>query len=75
MNDLLKMEIFRLLSETSQEVTNTEFQNAYGEFIKYTVTISNSEDNSHIFRMLNLTRIEITPLKELYHDEQGKKCA
>ena len=33
MNDLLQMRIFGLLSETSQEVSNEEMQNAYGEFV------------------------------------------
>ena len=75
MNDLLKMKFFRLLSETSQTVTNAVMQNAYEEFVKQFVTISSSEDYSHIFRMLNLTRIEIAPLKELYQNGQGEKCA
>lgn len=34
MNDLLQMRIFGLLSETSQEVSNEEMQNAYGEFVR-----------------------------------------
>ena len=75
MNDLLKMKFFRLLSETSQTVTNAVMQNAYEEFVKQIVTISSSEDYSNIFRMLNLTRIEIAPLKELYQNGQGEKCA
>lgn len=75
MNDLLKMKFFRLLSETSQTVTNAVMQDAYEEFVKQIVTISSSEDYSHIFRMLNLTRIEIVPLKELYQNGQGEKCA
>lgn len=75
MNDLLKMKFFRLLAKTSQEVTNTEMQDAYGEFVKHIVSISNSEDYSYIFRMLNLTRIEIAPLKESYQCGQGEKCA
>lgn len=48
-------------------------QDAYENFVKQIVTISNSEDYTHIFRMLNLTRIEIAPLKGLYQDGQGKK--
>lgn len=48
-------------------------KDAYEEFIKQIVTISYSEDYSHIFRTLNLTRIEIAPLKELYQCEQGEK--
>ena len=35
MNELLKMKFFELLSKTSQEVTNTEMQDAYGEFVKH----------------------------------------
>ena len=75
MNELLKMKFFELLSKTSQEVINTEMQDAYEDFVKQIVTISNSEDYTHIFRMLNLTRIEIAPLKGLYQDGQGEKCA
>ena len=75
MNDLSKTRIIILLTDSSQEVTNTEMQDAYGEFVKHIVAISNSEDYSYIFRMLNLTRIEIVPLKELYQYGQGEKCA
>ena len=75
MNDLLRTRFFILLADTSQEVINTEMQDAYGEFVKHIVAISNSEDYSYIFRMLNLTRIEIAPLKGLYQDGQGEKCA
>ena len=67
MNDLLRARFFILLADTSQEV--------YEDFVKQIVTISNSEDYTHIFRMLNLTRIEIAPLKGLYQDGQGEKCA
>lgn len=65
-NDLLKTSFFILLADTSKEVINTEMKDAYEEFIKQIVTISYSEDYSHIFRALNLTRIEIASLKELY---------
>lgn len=34
MNDLIKMRIFELLSEASQEVTNDELQNAYSELLE-----------------------------------------
>ena len=50
---------FILLADTSQEVINTEMQDAYEDFVKQIVTISHSEDYTHVFRMLNLTRIEI----------------
>ncbi|MCE9188981.1 hypothetical protein K0G57_19120 [Bacteroides fragilis] len=75
MNDLLRTRFFILLADTSQEVINTEMQDAYDDFVKQIVTISNSEDYAHIFRMLNLTRIEIAPLKGVYQDGQGEKCA
>jgi len=78
MNDLLRTKFFILLADTSQEVINTEMQDAYEDFVKQIVTISNSEDYTHVFRvfrMLNLTRIEIAPLKGLYQDGQGEKYA
>ena len=73
MNDLLRTRFFILLADTSQEVINTEMQDAYEDFVKQIVTISNSEDYAYVFRMLNLTRIEIAPLKGLYQDGQGGK--
>ena len=75
MNDLLRTRFFILLADTSQEVINTEMQDAYENFVKQIVTISHSEDYTHVFRMLNLTRIEIAPLKGLYQNGQGGKCA
>lgn len=75
MNDLLRTRFFILLADTSQEVINTEMQDAYENFVKEIATISNSEDYAHIFRMLNLTRIEIAPSKGLYQGGQGGKCA
>lgn len=75
MNDLLRTRFFILLADTSQEVINTEMQDAYEDFVKQIVTISHSEDYAHIFGILNLTRIEIAPLKGLYQDGQGEKCA
>ena len=63
MNDLLRTRFFILLADTSLEVINTEIQDAYEDFVKQIVTISHSEDYTHVFRMLNLTRIEIAPLK------------
>ena len=69
MNDLSKTRIIILLTDSSQKVTDTEMQDAYDEFIRNIATIGSSKDNSNIFRMLNLTRIEIAPLKELYQCE------
>ncbi len=74
MNDLLRTRFFILLADTSQEVINTEMQDAYEEFcVKQIVTISNSEDYTHIFRMLNLTRIEIAPIKGVVSGWAGGK--
>ena len=73
MNDLLRTRFFILLADTSQEVINTEMQDAYEDFVKQIVTISNSEDYTHIFRMLNLTRIEIAPIKEVISGWAGGK--
>ena len=50
-------------------------QDAYENFVKQIVTISNSEDYTHIFRMLNLTRIEIAPLKGCIRMGWGGKYA
>ena len=52
MNDLLQTRIFGLLNETSQEISNEEMQNAYGEFIHQVRTMSNENDYSTIYRIL-----------------------
>ena len=74
MNDLLRTRFFILLADTSQEVINTEMQDAYEDFVKQIVTISHSEDYTHVFRMLNLTRIEIAPLKGCIKMGRGKNA-
>lgn len=75
MNELLKERLFNLLSESSQEVTNEEIQNAYGCFMEQVKTVSQSEqDYSEVFRMLNITRVELVSLKPLYRHGQGEKC-
>lgn len=43
MNDLIKMRIFELLSEASQEVTNDELQNAYGELLEHIRCVSRNK--------------------------------
>lgn len=75
MNDLMKMRIFRLLSETSQEVTNEEMQEAYGEFVEQIRTVSNGNDYSITYRILVATRIEIASLETTPLFGQGGKCA
>lgn len=75
MNDLLQTRIFRLLSETSQEVTNEEMQEAYGEFIEQVKTVSNGNNYSTTYRILVATYIEIASLKTLPLYGLGEKCA
>lgn len=75
MNDLLKMRIFGLLNETSQEITNKKMQNAYGEFVEQIRTVSNGNDYSSIYRVLTVTRIELASLKISPLYGQGEKCA
>jgi len=74
MNELLKTKLFSLLSESSQ-VTNEEMQSAYECFMKRVETVNQSEtDYSKIFRMLNITRIELVGIESLHRHEQEKKC-
>lgn len=75
MNDLSQSRIFGLLSETSQEVTNEEMQNAYGEFLEHIKNVSDGTDYSVIHRTLNATRIEIASLETTPLCGQGGKCA
>lgn len=75
MNDLLETRLFSLLAEPSQ-ITNEEIENAYGCFVEHMKTVSQSEkDYSVIFRILNITRVELVFLKSLYRHEQEKKCS
>lgn len=75
MNDLLRARFFTLLSEPSQ-VTNEEIENAYECFMEQLRTVSQSEQNyTSLYRMLNITRIELMTLQTLHRYEQGEKCA
>ena len=75
MNKLSQMRTFGLLSETSQEVTNEEMQNAYDEFVEQIRTVSNENDYSTTYRILVATRIEIASLETIPLYGQGGKCA
>ena len=75
MNDLLQSKMFGLLSETSQEVTNEEMQNAYGEFLEQIRTVSNENDYPTTYRILVATRIEIASLETTPLYGMGGKCA
>lgn len=75
MNDLLKSELFKRLSDSSQEVSNDEMENAYEDFVEKVKILNQSENNyTVIIRTLNLTRIELTALQTVFLYEQGKKC-
>ena len=74
MNDLMKMRIFGLLSGTSQQVSNEEMQEAYGEFIEQIKTVSNGNDYSTTYRILVATRIEIAS-RNITTLRAGGKCA
>ncbi len=75
MNELLKTKLFDLLSNTSQ-ATNQEMKNAYGHFMEQIKTTVSRFGNSYceIFRMLNITRIELVSLRSILQYEQGEKC-
>lgn len=75
MNDLLQMRIFGLLSKASQEVTDEEMQDSYGEFVEQIKTVSNKNDYSTTYRILVATRIEIASLETAPLYGQGEKCA
>lgn len=74
MNDLLRVKLISLLSDASQ-VTNEEMQIAYEDFVEQASALSQSEaDFLKVFRMLSITRVELTFLQSLHRYEQGKKC-
>ena len=74
MNDLFRERLISLLSDPTQ-VTNEEMQSAYGCFMEQVNKVSQSEKTySEIFRMLNITRIELVFIETLYRYGQGEKC-
>ena len=48
MNELSQMKIFGLLSDTSQQVTNQEMNEAYGEFLEHIEGVSSGADYATI---------------------------
>ena len=74
MNDLLRVRLIGILSEPLQ-VANEEIQTAYGCFAEHLRIVSQSEQNySKIFRILNITRVELVSIESLYQHGQGEKC-
>lgn len=75
MNDLCKTELFNLLKNNSHTVANQEMQQAYENFVAETLTLNQSEtDYPTVFRLLNLTRIELEAVQTQILYEQGGKC-
>ena len=75
MYDLLETKFFSLLADTSQEVTNEEMQNAYGEFVEQIRIVGDGDDYSTTYRIFVATRIEIASLETAPLYGQGEKCA
>lgn len=70
MGYILNTKLLSVLIEPSQ-VTNEEMQNAYEDFVEQVTSISRTEtDYIEIFRLLNLTRIELV----FNQYGQEKKC-
>lgn len=68
--------MFDLLSVLSKKVSNREMQQAYETFVKEVETLNQPEtDFKTIFRILNMTRIELIFLLKQFQCEQGEKCA
>ncbi|TFD93772.1 hypothetical protein E2605_16620 [Dysgonomonas capnocytophagoides] len=75
MNDLVKSELFSLLANDSQTVSNDTMKRAYEDFVEKVKILNQSENNyAVIIRTLNLTRIELTALQTVFLYEQGEKC-
>ncbi|WP_348524229.1 hypothetical protein [Parabacteroides sp. PH5-8] len=76
MNELLKTKLFNLLVEPSQESANQEMKSAYESFMEQLRKIVSQPetDYSEVFRMLNITRIELVSIKTLHQYGQGEKC-
>jgi hypothetical protein len=60
MNEITKTKFFSILEETSQEVTNEEIQNAYGNFVKHIEAVYFDDDYRTVYRNLSNTRIELS---------------
>lgn len=75
MDQLAKTELFGLLSESSQTVTNHEMQHAYENFVTEVVALNQSEtDYQTAFRSLNFSRVELQSLQTQLLHGQGEKC-
>lgn len=76
MNELLKLRLFGLLADISQEVSSEEMKDAYECFMQKIKEFDCSERNySEFYRILNVIRIELVFTESLYWCGQGEKCA
>ena len=74
MDELLRERLFSLLAESPQ-TTNEELHTAYEGFIEQVKIISQSEQNyTNVFRILNITRVELVFIESLHRYGQGGKC-
>lgn len=75
MNNLNETEFFILLSSPKQ-IANTKIQYAYEKFTEEIKKLNQPENEyTTIYRMLNLTRIELVSLSNHFRYEEGEKCA
>lgn len=75
MNDLTETEFFILLSERNQ-IEDIQIKNAYGKFTEQIKKLNQPDEKyATIYRMLNITRVEIVSLQSHFQYEQGGKCA
>jgi hypothetical protein len=71
---LLNSKFFKQLFGNEQEVSNGKMQGAYESFMEQIKMVSQTEkDLSEVFRMLNITRIELVFSESLYRCGQGGK--
>ena len=74
MNDLTGNEFFSLLFD-SKEIEGIQIKNAYENLQNKKKLNQPDEKYTTIYRMLNMTRIEIVSLQSHFQYEQGGKCA
>lgn len=75
MLELLGLELYNVLSKTSQKVLNEEIENAYEDLLTRTFHLNTIEDDKlSIIRKLNFARIEFISLQTFSLCGKEKKC-
>ena len=73
--DKLALNLFKLLNDDLDTVTNPELDKAYEEFIEeITVFYQSENEYTTVVRALNVTRIEFKALQMPSQYGQGEKC-